>query len=136
MNKAVYSELMKLYQTRQEDGFVYVNPKTGKGFVCVRKAFQSACRRAEIKNLILHDLRRTFATSLLNAGPDIITVQQLLGLTSVKTTQLYTMTNQEEKRHAVSLLDGQNQGNLSHIWPTEEKDEEKRTFPTHIFSMN
>ena len=73
--------------------------------MCIRKAFQGACRRAGINDLNLLDLRRTFATRLLESGADIITVQQLLGHTSVKTTQIYTQTNQEQKRHAVSLLD-------------------------------
>jgi len=135
MNKTVYTELMKIYEMRKDDGLVYVNPKTGKGFVCVRKAFQGACRRAEVKNLILPDLRRTFATRLL-AGADIITVQQLLGHTSVKTTQLYTMTNQEEKRNAVSLLDGPNRANLARIWPTSEDQALPHFGQNYPFSMN
>ncbi|UCC41795.1 MAG: tyrosine-type recombinase/integrase [Candidatus Aminicenantes bacterium] len=127
---------MKLYQARKGDALVYVNPKTGKGFVCVRKAFHSVNRRAEIKNLTLHDLRRTFATRLLNAGAAIITVQQLLGHTSVKTTQLYTMTNQEEKRRAVLLLDGPSRANLARIWPTNLKEGLPYPPQNCLFSMN
>ncbi|MEE8605464.1 MAG: site-specific integrase [Candidatus Aminicenantaceae bacterium] len=55
MNEAVYKELMRLYEARKDNGLVFVNPKTGRGYVCIRKAFQSACRRAEIDNLTLPD---------------------------------------------------------------------------------
>ncbi len=105
MNEIVYNELKELHWSRKDEGLVFRNPKTGKGFVCIRKAFQSACRRAGIINLNLLDIRRTFATRIIEAGADIITVQQLLGHTSVKTTQIYTMSSQEQKRNAVALLD-------------------------------
>lgn len=136
MNEAVYHELMKLYKTRTGDGRVFVNPKTCKGYVCIRKAFQGACRRAEIDNLTLPDLRRTFATRLIEAGADIITVQQLLGHTSVTTTQIYTMTNQNEKRLAVSLLDGPKQSHLARIWPTKKDERLPHSKENPLISMN
>ena len=105
MNETVYNELKELHWSRKDDGLVFRNPKTREGFVCIRKALQGACRRAGIANLNLLDIRRTFATRIIEAGADIITVQQLLGHTSVKTTQIYTMSNQEQKRNAVALLD-------------------------------
>lgn len=136
INDTVCSELMKLYETRKTDDLVFVNLKSGKGFVCIRKAFQGACKRADVKNLTLHDLRRTFATRLLNAGTDIITVQHLLGHTSVTTTQIYTMTNQEQKRLAVSLLDSPNQPELARIWPTKQNERLPFFKQTHLISMN
>lgn len=72
MNETVFQELMKLHETKTENDLVFVNPKTKKGYVCIRNTIKRACKRAEIDNLMLPDLRRTFATRLLSAGADII----------------------------------------------------------------
>jgi integrase/recombinase XerC/integrase/recombinase XerD len=136
MNEIVYSELMKFYKTKKSDSLVFINQKTGNGFVCIRKVFERARERAGIKNLLLKDLRRTFATRLLSAGVDVITIQHLLGHGSIETTLIYTMTNQDEKRRAVSRLEPKNGPNLSRICPTEESETEKYILPKHFISMN
>jgi integron integrase len=57
----------------------------------INKFLRAACKRSGIiKQVGSHTLRHSFATHLLQSGADIRTVQEQLGHTDVKTTEIYT----------------------------------------------
>ena len=54
----------------------------------IQYCMQSYAKKAGLK-VSCHQLRHTMATQLLNADADLVTIQDLLGHTRIKTTQRY-----------------------------------------------
>ncbi|RTN76004.1 tyrosine-type recombinase/integrase [Enterobacter asburiae] len=62
-------------------------------------------RQAGIAKCAPHDLRRTFATAMLDNGEDLITVKDAMGHASVTTTQQYDRRGEARLRKARDRLD-------------------------------
>jgi len=62
-------------------------------------------RQAGIEKCAPHDLRRTFATAMLDNGEDLITVKDAMGHASVTTTQQYDRRGEARLRRARDRLD-------------------------------
>jgi integrase len=75
--------------TRGDSEFVWINPKTGDRYKNINKAFDVLRKKAGLPTFKIHGLRRTFATTLANAGTPINVIQQLLTHASPVTTDLY-----------------------------------------------
>jgi len=70
-------------------------------------ALEGAFRRAGLDDVSSHNLRKTFATRLLNRGAAITDVQHLLGHSSVKTTEraYAAFVKNERFKQTIDLLD-------------------------------
>lgn len=66
----------------------------------------SAAKRAGInKKVSPHTLRHSFATALLDAGENLLIIQQLLGHENLETTKIYTHISQDQLKKVKSPLD-------------------------------
>jgi integrase len=89
---------------RLDSGHVFTG-KTGRGLVDIRKRFHRALREAGIEGFVFHDLRHTFASHLVMAGVDLMTVKEFLGHKDIKMTLRYAHLAPDYKRAAITRLD-------------------------------
>jgi integrase len=61
-------------------------------------------RNADITPIRPHDLRRSFASDLLESGVDLLTTQMLLGHSNPATTMRYDLRSERGRRHAVETV--------------------------------
>ena len=72
----------------------------------IQRIIKEAAQKAGIqKEVTPHKLRHSFATHLLEAGENIRKIQELLGHSSLNTTQIYTHVSVDQLKKVVSPLD-------------------------------
>lgn len=74
--------------------YLFPNPKTGRPFVSIFCAWNTARKKAGIPDFRLHDARHSYASTLVNAGVSLYEVQRLLGHAHIKTTERYSHLQQ------------------------------------------
>ena len=91
-----------VYFTLGKHGLCAEQSLTPKAVDCVIEKYS---KKALIRKRVTpHTLRHTFATSLLDAGVDLKTVQALMGHSHIRTTEKYLHSNDDKKFEAVNRL--------------------------------
>ncbi len=94
LSSAVLNLLEKLPRF-EKCPYVVPNPTTRKPFVSVFLSWDNARKKAGLPEVRLHDLRHSYASSLVNAGTSIYVVGRALGHSQIKNTMRYSHLSQE-----------------------------------------
>lgn len=99
---------LQSYLKKREEKSDYVFPSHGTHLTVrmAQKIVSESAKRAGIRRRVYcHAIRSTFATHLLEAGTDIRVIQELLGHSSISTTERYTRVSTEQIKKVRSPLD-------------------------------
>jgi len=97
-----------------KNGFVFCK-KDGSKYCgnYVSRKFKNACIAAEMNETIhFHSLRHSFASNLVQKGVPLYTIKELLGHSSISTTEIYSHLNMDSLREAVKKLDSPHRDSL------------------------
>ncbi|MEM5867627.1 MAG: tyrosine-type recombinase/integrase [Candidatus Aenigmatarchaeota archaeon] len=106
ISEKVLEKLEKFIVGKNPSDYLF-NGRNGKlSPRAIQKIVSNAAKKAGIaKKVSPHTLRHSFATHLLESGENIRKIQELLGHSSLNTTQVYTHISIEEIKKVKSPLD-------------------------------
>jgi len=104
--KRLQNDLRNLIAGKNANDFVFGSNRGRKlTTTSLQKMFrQSLAKTGIIKPATFHSLRHSFATHLLENGTDVRYVQELLGHTNIRTTQIYTQVTNPKLKNIKSPL--------------------------------
>lgn len=86
MDETVKSTLLEI---ERKSDYVFRGKKEGKPLGWIELSFHNALEKSGIEDFRIHDMRHTFASNLVMAGVDLMTVKELLGHKSIEMTMRY-----------------------------------------------
>ena len=98
--------LRNIVAGKNKDDFVFDSNRGGKlTTTSLQKMFRKSLAKTKIsKTATFHSLRHSFATHLLENGTDVRYVQELLGHSNIRTTQIYTQVTNPKLKNIKSPL--------------------------------
>jgi integrase len=104
LNDEAFSLLVAWRNQASSTGLVFPSPRTGKRLNNINTSWAGVTATAALEDFNFHDIRHHFASRLVMAGADLITVKELLGHASIDMTMRYSHLAPEHKAAAVALL--------------------------------
>ncbi|GBE16923.1 tyrosine recombinase XerC [bacterium BMS3Abin15] len=100
-------DIINTINSKDKNDFIFESERGGKLTEwTAQKVFENALEKAKInKDATFHSLRHSFATHLLENGVDVRYVQELLGHSNIRTTQIYTKVTNPSLRNIKSPLE-------------------------------
>lgn len=100
------NDLRNIIAGKSGNDFVFDSNRGGKlTTTSLQKMFRKSLEQTDIKKpAIFHSLRHSFATHLLENGTDVRYVQELLGHSNIRTTQIYTQVTNPKLKNIKSPL--------------------------------
>ena len=105
LNRMAHTILTELQRSKTSLYVFPSNRKKDSRLLDLKKGFKRAVKIANLPQIRFHDLRHSFATRLVQAGVDIITVQHLLGHAKITMTARYAHSPDPSRIAAVKQLD-------------------------------
>jgi len=104
---AILFEEINKYRKRQNliSPYVFCDGR-GNKFQSVKRSFNSALRKANIRDFTFHDLRHTFASHYLMRGGSLKNLQQILGRKNIKMTMRYAHLSKEFQKEEIQVMNG------------------------------
>jgi len=99
-------DLRNIIAGKNKTDLVFTSNRGGKlTTTSLQKVFRKSLAKAKInKHATFHSLRHSFATHLLENGTDVRYVQELLGHSNIRTTQIYTQVTDPRIKNIKSPL--------------------------------
>ena len=85
--------------------WLFANPQTHKPYRCIFHKWNRIRNELGLQNMRIHDLRHSFASTLVNNGATLYEVQKLLGHSRSATTERYAHLANYRLQRAASLID-------------------------------
>lgn len=105
MNKVIKLILNKVRKERKGDFVFHKSMGYHYHTDYISKKFKDSVRKAKLSEQIhFHTLRHSFASNLANKGVPLIVIQELMGHSSIVTTQIYSHTNLNNLREGINKL--------------------------------
>lgn len=100
------NDLRNIIAGKSNNDFIFASNRGGKlTTTSLQKMFRKSLANTNIrKPATFHSLRHSFATHLLENGTDVRYVQELLGHSNIRTTQIYTQVTNPKLKNIKSPL--------------------------------